>query len=906
MIRYTNFHISLYQKFPKKTYRPIQKTEGEWRAVLSPEQLRILREEGTEPKFTGEYDKAFEEGVYKCAGCGTPFTFVNPFFKSQLPSLIPDAVGLHSTRMGGEVRSHVQLAAVTWGMFLKGKGTRCRQMNATVSTAFPSSLFLKHLHYEVFWIVVTTDLAAFLRLNLNTISAVYEENTKIHLRAPSAVAHLKVGLIERLKEHRPTGKPNLQVKEDTGPTFHFHGQLPSHFPPPPEIKNAERKEREKPYESKQKSSSSSRYTTAADDQQPPPTTTAMAAAQTSLQISTPPAVYSHGHPLKAPHQNPLRLQFHAIGYSPCFVSLYNVSRAEEVKRVQGCRKRDNLPAEESSDLPREGSYDSASEMQHHKSTKLNSGRDWPSFEASLPTTTNSSANPDFTWRAGAPCSLCNEHLGYVFSGNGFPMCLRCSSTGLTSRASSTAGSSANPAPCILRSPTPGILIKTTPPKTKSRKLDYTWIEEHADSHWGIEKMRFTRKNSLPNSDFKVINSCNGLPCLSGPGKHGPLYVCNPILGEYIAFPPANNGRQSGMFVGLGFSAATNEYKVLQTFYPECESSSPDNLYETDTSTIGTGVWRSIENAPWDYVCLSFNAFLHGALHWVSESTRCSEFIRSFSFEREHFQILPAPSCFTKWEKELADCLKLRVIGDCLFICVYGDDPRQFDCMISAEICQQCFDAKEKYLSLLCTAHIHLPRSLVTDILSRLYVKTVFNCRCVSKEWLSIISDPQLTHLRASRSPAGILIKVASIAAIGNKEKGGPCKLEQLPQALVTDILSRLSVKTVFNCRCVSKEWLSIISDPQFIHLHASRSPNGILIKDYPPHGRSRNAYFTHVDQFVGSDFRLEKISPSFISLYDVAEGEEAERVGNSKKSEGSHGVGAVRCEHFHLQGKELC
>lgn len=24
------------------------------------------------PKFTGEYDKVFEEGVYNCAGCGTP------------------------------------------------------------------------------------------------------------------------------------------------------------------------------------------------------------------------------------------------------------------------------------------------------------------------------------------------------------------------------------------------------------------------------------------------------------------------------------------------------------------------------------------------------------------------------------------------------------------------------------------------------------------------------------------------------------------------------------------------------------------------------------------------------------------------------------------------------------------
>uniref|UniRef100_A0A2N9IUC4 MsrB domain-containing protein n=1 Tax=Fagus sylvatica TaxID=28930 RepID=A0A2N9IUC4_FAGSY len=50
----------------------VQKTEEEWRAVLSPEQFRILREKGTELKGTGEYDKFFEEGVYNCAGCGTP------------------------------------------------------------------------------------------------------------------------------------------------------------------------------------------------------------------------------------------------------------------------------------------------------------------------------------------------------------------------------------------------------------------------------------------------------------------------------------------------------------------------------------------------------------------------------------------------------------------------------------------------------------------------------------------------------------------------------------------------------------------------------------------------------------------------------------------------------------------
>ncbi len=47
----------------------INKTESEWKEVLTSEQFYVLRQKGTERAFTGEYDKHFEKGVYKCAAC---------------------------------------------------------------------------------------------------------------------------------------------------------------------------------------------------------------------------------------------------------------------------------------------------------------------------------------------------------------------------------------------------------------------------------------------------------------------------------------------------------------------------------------------------------------------------------------------------------------------------------------------------------------------------------------------------------------------------------------------------------------------------------------------------------------------------------------------------------------------
>jgi len=51
------------------------KTEEEWRASLTPEQYRVLREHGTERAGTSPLNKEHREGVFRCAGCGqTLFT----------------------------------------------------------------------------------------------------------------------------------------------------------------------------------------------------------------------------------------------------------------------------------------------------------------------------------------------------------------------------------------------------------------------------------------------------------------------------------------------------------------------------------------------------------------------------------------------------------------------------------------------------------------------------------------------------------------------------------------------------------------------------------------------------------------------------------------------------------------
>jgi len=49
---------------------PIPQSEEEWKAKLSPEEYRVMREKDTEQAFTGEYWDTTDKGTYVCRGCG--------------------------------------------------------------------------------------------------------------------------------------------------------------------------------------------------------------------------------------------------------------------------------------------------------------------------------------------------------------------------------------------------------------------------------------------------------------------------------------------------------------------------------------------------------------------------------------------------------------------------------------------------------------------------------------------------------------------------------------------------------------------------------------------------------------------------------------------------------------------
>ncbi|HET9363132.1 MAG TPA: peptide-methionine (R)-S-oxide reductase MsrB [Vicinamibacterales bacterium] len=94
---------------------PIRKSDGEWRAALTPDQYRVLRGHATERAFTSPLNAEKRSGTFVCAGCGHPLFSSQTKFESGTgwPSFwkpLDAAVGTSVDRSFLMVRTEVHCA----------------------------------------------------------------------------------------------------------------------------------------------------------------------------------------------------------------------------------------------------------------------------------------------------------------------------------------------------------------------------------------------------------------------------------------------------------------------------------------------------------------------------------------------------------------------------------------------------------------------------------------------------------------------------------------------------------------------------------------------------------------------------------------------------------------------------
>jgi peptide-methionine (R)-S-oxide reductase len=93
-----------------KTSPSTAKSDAEWRAELTPEQYRVLRQKGTERAFTGNLWDEHRPGTYRCAGCGAELFASDTKFESGTP-VDPGAVATETDRSLFMTRTEAMCAA---------------------------------------------------------------------------------------------------------------------------------------------------------------------------------------------------------------------------------------------------------------------------------------------------------------------------------------------------------------------------------------------------------------------------------------------------------------------------------------------------------------------------------------------------------------------------------------------------------------------------------------------------------------------------------------------------------------------------------------------------------------------------------------------------------------------------
>ncbi|XP_026409012.1 F-box protein At3g07870-like [Papaver somniferum] len=191
----------------------------------------------------------------------------------------------------------------------------------------------------------------------------------------------------------------------------------------------------------------------------------------------------------------------------------------------------------------------------------------------------------------------------------------------------------------------------------------------------------------------MVGSCNGLVCYLALCKsafgyyYDPIYISNPITGEYVYLPTFNFFKPvEGYFsCGFGYHHSTNEYKVVRIFREFFISHNCCSYVQVYTLGSGRG-WRDIGRvdlrlSPEAGVCAN------GTLHWFEKHDKQ---IVDFDLAEEKFELISLPTLFPTVSYYSCPDTFLKLLGGYMCV-VHTDDAGKEDRFI------HILEKKKKYI-----------------------------------------------------------------------------------------------------------------------------------------------------------------------------------------------------------------